>query len=758
MNNKNSGSTLYFSQFGGERPIPEQFIAAMDRAEERTKVNKEAVLPPLSDEIIEARFDNRYENTNDKLLVVIKKKKGVIGPLLDFRTGDQGQSIQVASTMFRTADTTFVKADPTVLQDVAVRDLGNGWSIQEVAISGTLVNGVFTPGIFQGIELTTKREDPVPSQFRTGMEAEIVQSIVEGTVAQPVLGTDDIEASERQIAQYKKLLSRLTRDGIALPFSLVSHKTNDKKQDVLVTETYRLVGTKPDITDLQNVETTDLGDGHEVLTTEVIPALFGDESYVKEIVDLIPERFKAGLPTTRTASIVPGTAGLPTLSTGDLMKSERQVTALTKLVELLTRAGVTPGFGFVDHAITTEYGGGVVTILSNINLSGSMVVDQGEGVLSSKVTDLGNGYEVKETVVRVATHWPDRFEAHYDPRLQLMIPSVKRVVAAQATTPGASGGVIIEVKDIDGWREDRIITTQPLSDVDAYKLILYGNNTNVDVPPHLESLNGSVDVGGGVGSYSETGTYALSAAQGYGQVQLHGSAQASASAIPELGWVVRIPRTSNIPCIHVLLYVANGLSRALIIAAVDAALGSPGLADWPDFRPQPITVKGVGAKTNIQVQVSASAHDSITTDYLGEMKFNSRSRSSGEGLSNDSSVMTKIYNIPPTIHDDLTITGQTDWWTTVGGALPIELGGTGVPLYAASAAINTGAGGDQPTKVVTCAARGQLGILSALGHTTGKFDYSGLGLCVHRLVSEPDPEFPRTRVFAEVVNFADIIP
>jgi len=35
--------------------------------------------------------------------------------------------------------------------------------------------------------------------------------------------------------------------------------------------------------------------------------------------------------------------------------------------------------------------------------------------------------------------------------------------------------------------------------------ILYGNNTNVNVPPELVSLTGFIDLGGGNGDYSEAG-------------------------------------------------------------------------------------------------------------------------------------------------------------------------------------------------------------------------------------------------------------
>lgn len=633
---KNDGPKLYFSQFGGERPIPEQFIAAMDRAEERTKMSKDASLPELSDEIIEARFDTRYENTNDKQLIVIKKKKGRIGPLADFRTTSEGLSVQVASTMFRTADTTFVKATPSSTQDVAIKDLGNGWSIQEVAVSGTYVGGVFTP------------------------------------------------------------------------------------------------------------------------------SPFARDSYAKERLNLIPEKFRGLVPTLRTKIVTDGVAGVPILGVGELYRSEEDLTAFRKLVEVLTINDLAFPIDIIDTVVITEYGGGPVNINQRLGVVNTLTVEQGEDVVSSRVTKIGEGHELRDTVRRQAGAWPVEYFSRFDSRLQLVVSGTKQVVAIGSTNTlyptGISGNNIIEVKELDGYREERIITVQPISVVDAYIRVLYGNTTNVDVPPHLESLTGYIDLGGGAGSYSESGGYSLGGkAYGGGSIQLRGNAQASAVAIPELGWVVKIPRTSNIPCIHVLFYVANGTSRASIISVLNGILG--GVTDWPNFRPQPITVKGVGGKINLNTQVSANAHDSVTTDYLGAVQFTGYSRSAGSGFSFDASVTTKIFNIPATIHGSLTIAGNSDLWTTDNGHAPIGYGGDGTPSYDSRATINGGvAGAIGDTGIIYCWSSGHLGIISSASATTGDNSIPSSGLRVHRLVSEPDPTFNRTRIFAEVVDFADITP
>lgn len=744
MNNKNSGPTLYFSQFGGERPIPEQFIAAMNRAEERTKVPIDFPLPEPSDEIIEARFDTRYENTNEKWLVVIKKKAGRVGPLFDRRTTDQGQSVQVTSMMFRTADETYEIASDGPTQDVSVKDLGNGWSIEEVAKEGSWVNGQFVPSIYQGVELVTRRPDPMPERFRPAAKVTQIESVVEGTVVQPTLQPNDLEARERQIAAHKKVLTRLTREGLTLPIVLISKRTNDKKQLVIVTDTYRVIGTAPVLNATKDVQVLDIGEGHEVVTTEEIAQVFGGELYSKEINDLLPPRFRGIVPTTVFRQILQGTAGEPTLGPGELRRSEQQITILTKLVEVMSRAGVEFPIEVIDTAVITQYGGGKVTITSQINVVDTYTVDEGEGIVDSKITKLGEGHELNETIARVAGAWPTRLFARWVPRLQMFITGSRQVVGKGSTTGGLTGSVVTEVEIVDGYREDKVISTLPLSAVDSYVRVLYGNNTNVNVPPELVELRGYIDLNGGAGSYNENGAYAISNGGGNGGIQLRGSAEANASAIPELGWVVKIPRTNNIPCIHVIFYVANGTSRSDIVTAVGTHL-SAAMNDWPDFRPQPIVAVMFGGKINMSVQVNVSAHDAITTDYLGASKYTAYSRSSGAGISQDASRLTKTMHIPETIHGALTIVGQSDEWTSI---------------YVARAVINGGTNGAiVDSQNVECASRGIIQLVSSSSATPGaNQSIPTSGLHVHRMVTELDPEFPRTRVLAEVVNFADIAP
>jgi hypothetical protein len=65
---KTKGQALYFSQWGGERPIPPEFVAAMERAEERQSgFPKDAEIPQYvkdDPDVVEAYL--RHKRTQDQ--------------------------------------------------------------------------------------------------------------------------------------------------------------------------------------------------------------------------------------------------------------------------------------------------------------------------------------------------------------------------------------------------------------------------------------------------------------------------------------------------------------------------------------------------------------------------------------------------------------------------------------------------------------------------------------------------------------------
>jgi hypothetical protein len=204
MSNKNKGPKLYFSQYGGEQPIPPEFIAAMERAEEIQKVPNDVGPETLSDTIIESKVET--DQTGERQRKTVKKKSGNI-ILSAIRTNDQGQPVQVTRTLYPTGTT---PATPSATQSVAVHDLGNGWSIQEVGVEGTYVDGTFTPGVFSGSVFERELPITIPERFRDTNSVITTRTDESGTAVDPTLSGNEVKETQEQLTINKKRTTIVT--------------------------------------------------------------------------------------------------------------------------------------------------------------------------------------------------------------------------------------------------------------------------------------------------------------------------------------------------------------------------------------------------------------------------------------------------------------------------------------------------------------------------------------------------------------------
>ncbi len=332
---KNPGPKLYFSQYGGEQPIPPEFVAAMQRAEEVQAVVNEEPPENLSDTVVESKVETN--RTNERVRRTIKKKPGNI-VLRAINTNQNGQPVQIIRTLFPTGTPPAV---PDVTTTVAVQDLGNGWSIQEVSQEGFYdEDGNFIPGLFLGPKYELRIPDVIPEKFAVAVPTSLNDTFAPGMAVVPVLGPGDLDKSEEQVTQFKKKLHVETRADVVIPKSLVGKNTNDNKQIVTKTETYKVAGGDEIPTATKDVEVQNLGDGRVLQIEQTIPAIFAGLRFVKNIPDVVPERFRVAVPATTSDSTVAGTAVIPTLDAGDLEKSEQQIDVFKKRLSETSRAAI----------------------------------------------------------------------------------------------------------------------------------------------------------------------------------------------------------------------------------------------------------------------------------------------------------------------------------------------------------------------------------------------------------------------------------
>ncbi len=184
MATKVKGTKLFFSQFGGEQPIPPEFIAAMDRREEVQAVPNDVGAEALDGTIVESKVETN--RTDERVRKTVRKKPGNI-TLRAVNTNDQGQPVQVTRTLFPTGTT---PTAPTATTNVAVKDLGNGWSIQEVGVEGSYDgSGNFVPGVFNRASVADTGEaaelDREIQHFFVDYKREVTSSVAAGTSTTP---------------------------------------------------------------------------------------------------------------------------------------------------------------------------------------------------------------------------------------------------------------------------------------------------------------------------------------------------------------------------------------------------------------------------------------------------------------------------------------------------------------------------------------------------------------------------------------------
>ncbi len=378
---KEKGPKLFFSRFGGEQPIPPEFIAAMQRAEEIQAVPNDVPPEDLSDTIVES--ETTTNRTGERVRKTIKKIPGNI-VLLAYNTNDKGQPVQVIRTLLPTGT---LAVFPDATQDVALRDLGNGWSIQEVSVEGVFIDDVFTPQLFTAQEYRVSRPDPLPEEFRVSAPTTYESHREEGIAIEPVLGVGDLEATEKQETEFVKDVSVTNRDDGSIP-TLIDLETTGEGQ--LATITKDIISgisvVTPDA--LTKVKSHELGDGRSEQDITTIDEVLALDEFDIEVPDPVPPRFRLASPATTHAFTEIGVATEPVIGTGDLSKSEKQIDAFIKRLSTTNRDPADLPVSLVSYKLTPDQQVETVTETLDEGLQTIPTVD--ETTTEANVDNLGN--------------------------------------------------------------------------------------------------------------------------------------------------------------------------------------------------------------------------------------------------------------------------------------------------------------------------------------------------------------------------------
>jgi len=370
-----------------ERPdrVPPDFGALLATTEESHTVAGQAALPTLSTGEL-MREERQIDDQTKRVTVRYRDLAGLPVTIVNSDTNAEKQVV-VITRIWELASTT--PALPTDVRDVSFEKLGDGTAIETRRTA---------PSLFAHQVYMVEIPDRVPTDFGSLLRTGESEQVIDGTAALPTLGVGELMRRQEQITEFTIKLTIRARDISTLPKTIVNKDTSRVKQVVTITRIWELDSTTPAVpTATQDVSFEKLGDGTAIETRKV-ETVFPGPVYGISIENLIPPKFRAHIVTATSEITSTGTADpTPTLATGEFSHEEQQVDAFNIRTKSVKISAISPPITFTDTETTEEYGGGILDVIYTLHTSGLLTIDTGLRVVSSEITDLGNGYEIKLT-------------------------------------------------------------------------------------------------------------------------------------------------------------------------------------------------------------------------------------------------------------------------------------------------------------------------------------------------------------------------
>lgn len=375
-----------------------------------------------------------------------------------------------------------------------------------------------------------------------------------------------------------------------------------------------------------------------------------DEAFYSiAIPNVIPEVFKAEIPTRVESHTVVGIAAQPVLGIGEFERSERQLTKIFKEVRFTTIDTVSVPVVLENKGLTREFGGGTTTITYTLDLEGNMTIDSGLTVIDSDLTNLNNGYEFKVTEQIDNPVWPILQGQDYDERLDVIIPYEEQTWPAGF----GLGTPKVDVKPLDRWRSARrtIDATQAAAVLDAY-IMSYPSKINIDMPDRLISVEGQIQSSAGEGTNTQQGAIAFVGNYSISQ-KLQASAQSSVDLSPDVVLSIKQFWGNNINATHYHFFLPNPVTSADVLTKINDVLSPDTVSDWPKFNPQIVTLFTYGEHKSLQVTAVSGGSSAVNTSS------SSSTTEGGVGYSIEVGTRLKTIRISPTIHPAINVSGTT---------------------------------------------------------------------------------------------------
>jgi len=380
---------------------------------------------------------------------------------------------------------------------------------------------------------------------------------------------------------------------------------------------------------------------------------------------LIPEKFRALLPTNTTEELVAGTVATPALGADDIAATEEQVNTDVKRVRTVSRAPQTEP---VTLTGTRAYVEGTEGIVEESYSPTELSADTGLLVAQSVATPLGDGSFVKETV-RVE-EWPQLKSAEWDYELNAAVTRTEQFVAPPTNLNQPNTSFRAVNKD----RTLQITETPPVSALLSY-LAAFPTEVNLNLPNVLRKVQVVWSSDTAQGSSDSEWQGVVVGESGSLSGSEDGDAASSVSLRPELLIDIEQPSGSNLQGTAYFFYIEtvnNVVTPAAFLDRLNTLCGAP-VSRWPIFRPVSHTLLAQGAKATVRADARGAASVSFSSSSQ------SLTRSTAQGDSYDVSLALNSVVIPPTIHPAIVLVDAGMRALTVSATASAGWTGTNFP-------------------------------------------------------------------------------
>jgi hypothetical protein len=421
--------------FSAERPdpVPEKFrVAVPTKTIEETAVGTAGEPTLAGGEIAES--EQQVTKFTKRTRKVSRDTASLPKTLTQTATTNEGLKATVTETL-QTGDTV---ETPSATKSVESEAMGDGTYV---------VRTTTLPKVFAGQTFSAERPDRAPEKFRAAIPATSTEETVAGVAAAPTLGVGEIAESEQQVTEHTKRTRKVSRDPATLPKTLSQKATTPEGLLATVSETLRTTDIdetkaeeKPSAT--VSLDSENLGDGTFIVRKTTLPEVFPAKSFSTENPDPVPQKFRIAVPAVTEDETVAGTATAPTLATGELAKSEQQVTKFTKRTRKTSRSTTALPKSLTQTATTND--GLKATVTETLQVGDT--VDTPTATKSVDSEAMGDGTFVVRTTVlpeifdgkTLSSERPDPVPQKF--RVSLPVKTEETTLAGTATDFGLGSG------------------------------------------------------------------------------------------------------------------------------------------------------------------------------------------------------------------------------------------------------------------------------------------------------------------------------